>query len=398
MLAALLATVLIVGVLIILSILYEYIGSGYGVIPKSSLIDVARRIPEGTHIYIALNLANSSSILPNLLSELKAAITAVGYDRVFVSVFASFSTDGTDVMLLDFASWLTHRAIPNQIVTDGLNMGHKTRPPGMSRISWLSALRNSAMQPLISRSNVFWPSIDPNNIKVLFVNDIITTALDMLTLISAKDARYDAVCALDVYWSFYDTWVARDRNGYAFSSYYPYVRDVESQSKLRAGEPFPVRSCWNGMISMSAAPFLNHGVQFRAHINYSSSEELQCPIASECYLICKDFRDKGYDKIYVHPRVVVAYEQFFYDLHKSLQGILLRGVVSLFNFPCYRVAQWGKPFLPVDECLAETKSFRHNSMWVIVGIGILGIWTLSYRFTTRTAIRSARGFDHEKDP
>lgn len=62
---------------------------------------------------------------------------------------------------------------------------------------------------------------------------------------------------------FYDFWVARDVDGLPLSNVKPFVHHGYSLQRLEQGLPFPVASCWNGMVSMNAAPFTFHSARFR---------------------------------------------------------------------------------------------------------------------------------------
>ena len=63
--------------------------------------------------------------------------------------------------------------------------------------------------------------------------------------------------------NFYDTWVARDIDGSMFLPRFPFVSNPYSIQRMHLGLPFPVKCCWNGMVAMSAAPFLQHGIRIR---------------------------------------------------------------------------------------------------------------------------------------
>jgi hypothetical protein len=55
---------------------------------------------------------------------------------------------------------------------------------------------------------------------------------------------------------FYDTWVARDICGTPLDGRWPYVTDRLSQQAVRDLKPFPVSSCWNGVVVFDSRPFL----------------------------------------------------------------------------------------------------------------------------------------------
>ena len=102
-------------------------------------------------------------------------------------------------------------------------------------------------------------------VLVLFLNDIVAFAEDLLELIATEDGRYDMACAMDFeLLKFYDTWVARDMSGNAFSSWYPYIREATAQERLRQGKPFRVFSCWNGAVAVRASFLVHDGIIFRS--------------------------------------------------------------------------------------------------------------------------------------
>ena len=43
----------------------------------------------------------------------------------------------------------------------------------------------------------------------------------------------------------------------------PYVVDSLSQQRIRQGLHVPVKSCWNGLVAIRAAPFISEGLRFR---------------------------------------------------------------------------------------------------------------------------------------
>lgn len=43
----------------------------------------------------------------------------------------------------------------------------------------------------------------------------------------------------------------------------PYVVERQSVQRLREGLPVAVKSCWNGLVALKAAPFAKHGIKFR---------------------------------------------------------------------------------------------------------------------------------------
>lgn len=62
---------------------------------------------------------------------------------------------------------------------------------------------------------------------------------------------------------FYDIWVARDSDGQQFLKRSPFVTDPYSLQRIRAGLPFPVKCCWNGLVVMRSTPFVQQKLRMR---------------------------------------------------------------------------------------------------------------------------------------
>ena len=81
---------------------------------------------------------------------------------------------------------------------------------------------------------------------------------------------------------FYDTWVARDIDGSSFQPNYPFVTEAYSLERTRLGLPFPVKCCWKGMVSMTAAPIVRHGMRFRQASGRSTPKSHSMQATCEC--------------------------------------------------------------------------------------------------------------------
>ena len=55
----------------------------------------------------------------------------------------------------------------------------------------------------------------------------------------------------------YDAWVMRDGDGHVFDLTPPFtnMHSNYTRERLIKGLPFPVTTCWNGMVVMPAKPF-----------------------------------------------------------------------------------------------------------------------------------------------
>lgn len=68
----------------------------------------------------------------------------------------------------------------------------------------------------------------------------------------------------------YDKWVVRDTDGHLVESKPPYtMQSSYTKERLLAGLPFPVTSCWNGLVVLPAKPFLD-GLRFRSETQLTS--------------------------------------------------------------------------------------------------------------------------------
>jgi hypothetical protein len=288
--------------------------------------------------FIVANYFNSEASLSYSLPQLTRLLTLLGStDNLYLSIFENGSEDQTPSLLQQFAETLP---IPHTVVTCNFtgsfiqqtaNTTQKEdfdlkRIVARKRYPRMAALRNLAMRPLYEGKVTFKNTNLPT--KVLFINDIYFTAEQVISLLSTNEGTYDMACGLDFYELFYDILVTRDVEGYWFAGYFPYARHEKTRRSVMAGRPFPVYSCWNGMVAMTAEPFIQHHIRFRGRI-YEPNEHCEC-VQSECLLVCSDFRNLGYDQIYINPQVRVAYEWKHHILYNSLIT------------PLY---QWGQFFL-----------------------------------------------------
>lgn len=277
---------------------------------------------KGKRVFIAANYHNNIRILDSHIREVERFIQLLqGYGAtVFLSVYENGSTDGTNGTLLSWKSRLEKTAIPHRILAMNDHPTLPKRRTMLTRIKYLAGVRNYALEPL--KANQFD--------TVLFLNDILFRARDMITLMLTNQMDYDAACAMDFNTvKFYDTWVARDVNGKIMSPYFPFVADAESQRLIRSKQPVPVRSCWNGAVAIRAQALGN--IQFRAWnegesrvmrytndtLNLSMVYSIKdCPV-SECTLLFLDLHRQGYDSFWMNPQVRVFYtfkSKWLFDL------------------------------------------------------------------------------------
>ena len=139
---------------------------------------------------------------------------------------------------------------------------------------------------------------------------------DVTTLLSTRDGNYAAACALDfgsVPTRYYDTFALRDARGLPTASLtYPFFHPGASLAALYALAPIPVRSCWNGLISMDAAPFYAvPPLRFRGVPDSLAKAHVE---GSECCLIHEDNAAVRAAKgVWLNPNVRVAYNATSYS-------------------------------------------------------------------------------------
>nr|CAG8487819.1 7779_t:CDS:2 [Entrophospora candida] len=272
-------------------------------------------------IFIAANFYNNEDILYDFNEQLLKLIQILKPENVYVSIFENGSKDKTKSLLYTLQSSLNLLGVANTIITDDNSKRYDRRIPYMAN------LRN----------------------QIIYFNDILWSVSDILTLLETNNYDYDAVCAMDYYWTFYDTFATRElplpfsyssepsslnvSDSYPWppTSYYPYFYNPTVQQQIYNGEPVQVFSCWNGVVVMNAEPFVKHNVRFRALMPLL--EEGLPFEASECCLVYSDFRKLGYNKIFINPDVRVSYKYRFYIWSNYILPIINKLFFQYLNHP-----------------------------------------------------------------
>lgn len=273
-------------------------------------------------------------------------VEALGPDNVFVSIYESGSIDNSKEMLEYLDSQLSIRfpslrkeiRMDNTTHEDEINFGPYDEngtprhgwvlpPKGtdgkkLRRIPFLSRIRNISLLPLL-KEQAAGRTYD----KILFLNDVVFTPADALTLLATNQGSYSAACALDFHEEtaylapYYDSFVLRDTNHEPHMSLqFPYFRPSDSLNSMWQGRPTKVSACWNGMLFMDAAAFYGPrsdllpqpidstelGLPFRGVPDSLASHHLE---GSECCLIHTDYNtiNPNHSGLYVNPSVRVAY-------------------------------------------------------------------------------------------
>ncbi|MES1907106.1 MAG: hypothetical protein MHM6MM_000287 [Cercozoa sp. M6MM] len=272
---------------------------------RSAFLEAQRTVQQGQDFYmIAANFYNNAESLPRTLEEIEKLLRILNSNklenqRVLLSVYESASLDGTPGIVRSWRRHLRSLGVPAVIRadSDAENYAERwrrhnlpqqyweqddIRAPNKARIDFMAELRNEAMAPFLAEQGIytvdretgqfasdmrkahewFQRAKDLSNVKVVFLNDIVFDAADIVSLVGTNNGKYDAACAMDFFGAFYDTWVTRDLNGDVLSGYHPYVAETNAQAKAKKYEPFQVYSCWNGAVVFRAESL--RGLKFRS--------------------------------------------------------------------------------------------------------------------------------------
>lgn len=318
--------------------------------------------------FIALNLRQCVDLLPRLLGSVLEAIRFLGPQNCALSVVEGNSDDGTREVLELLEIEARHLGVRFYLVSSALN------PSTSDRIAKLAALRALAVEPITGPVKIGpdegapepWEKpirdrLPPNRLElaedavVIFLNDVAACAEDILELahqrvflgavcvsvslslssciqrklISLYFLHQEMTCAMD--WThiednpyFYDIWISRTIHGDLFFDIPPdgswsraqnlFANEPVARSRLAAGRPFQVFSCWNGAVAFTAAPLIPHdGVRFRG------------PRPGECFqgevqLFCKDLWARGRGRLAVVPSVNLEYSDAMGRVIKNSKG------------------------------------------------------------------------------
>ncbi|KAK9430874.1 cryptococcal mannosyltransferase 1-domain-containing protein [Lipomyces doorenjongii] len=215
--------------------------------------------------FIAANFYNNNDILPSWIAEIVKLIDVLGSDNVYVSLAENDSQDNTASSLLQFSQYLHHKGVQYSLnITSGLRPLpiHDPWVDTQARISYMTTVRNIALAPLEDVSST--PLGD--RIKhVIFLNDVIHRHTDVLKLLDAVKYRQGTesapvvmACGMDMQTAtLYDQWADRDKCGNGINGMYPFFTAPDDRQAVRRGGLVDVGTCWNGIVVMSAGPFLS---------------------------------------------------------------------------------------------------------------------------------------------
>ena len=283
---------------------------------------------KNTTFFIAATVHNMEKIIDDYFIEMKKLINYLGKENIIISIMENGdSTDKTREKLYEFMEYLNETEIVNRIIIDHeIDDPRKNESDPYSlennflsnlRIKYYSELRNRCLDFIYEI-----PNLNFSNTKVIFFNDIIFEYENIINLLSTNKEDYDAVCGLDFYDCFYDSWVSIDLSGYSLRHDFPFFVNKEGQDLVINHKPVRVMSCWNGVIVFTAEPLKDRKIKFRyeleenREIQYYINSDQQYNYESECTYFHIDLHSLGYTKKFINPEVRVAYEYKYYYLQK----------------------------------------------------------------------------------
>ena len=283
---------------------------------------------KNTTFFIAATVHNMEKIIDDYFIEMKKLINYLGKENIIISIMENGdSTDKTREKLYEFMEYLNETEIVNRIIIEHeIDDPRKNESDPYSlennflsnlRIKYYSELRNRCLDFIYDITNLNF-----SNTKVIFFNDIIFEYENIINLLSTNNEDYDAVCGLDFYDCFYDSWVSIDLSGYSLRHDFPFFVNKEGQDLVINHKPIRVMSCWNGVIVFTAEPLKDRKIKFRyeleenREIQYYINSDQQYNYESECTYFHIDLHSLGYTKKFINPEVRVAYEYKYYYLQK----------------------------------------------------------------------------------
>ena len=289
---------------------------------NSKEITLKKSSSKNTTFYITAMICNMEEIIINFIDELKKLIFYLGEKNVILSIVENGdSKDKTNKYLKLFQIYLTKKKIINQIILkheidDPRKENLTSNENDFLKIQFYALLRNKCFDLLYNLNN-----IDFNNTKIIYFNDIYFKYEDIINLISTNNEDYDAVCAMDFCYHFYDRWVSIDLDGNSLTPFFPFFINKEAQDLIINHKPIRVFSCWNGVTVFTASPLKNKKIQFRYKkgnktIKYKINNCQNFDYESECTYLHIDLFNLGYTKKLINPNVRVTYEYKYYHKRK----------------------------------------------------------------------------------
>ncbi|KAL8716449.1 MAG: hypothetical protein Q9220_000356 [cf. Caloplaca sp. 1 TL-2023] len=292
-------------------------------------------LPADLKVFIASIHWNNEAILRSHWNRaVLDLVSFLGTQNVYISILESGSWDDSKGALRELDAEFEKLGVgktiileetthADEIAAEPSNRGWIDTRRGkreLRRIPYLSRLRNRSLEPLTRLAQ------DPASPiifdRILFLNDVVFTTIDIHTLLLTHSSSYSAACSIDFAHppAYYDTFALRDSLGLEpLISHYPYFSSPVSRRAILANSAVPVQSCWNGVVAFDAAPFYNasqdaqsqtEGLRFRGIPDSLAAYHLE---GSECCLIHADNSLSAEKGVYVNPAVRVGYSGVAYD-------------------------------------------------------------------------------------
>ena len=275
-------------------------------------------------IFLASIHWNNAAVLSsNWTSSILRLTEKLGPENVYVSILESGSWDASKEVLKELDKALEKQGVNKTVILSStthkdelekpMGEGWIETPRGrkeLRRIPYLSRLRNEVMKPLEQETNE-----GRTYSRVVWINDVVFTAEDVIELLNTRDGNYAAACSLDFSKppAYYDTFALRDSDGdEAVTSTFPYFRSKVSRDAVIRDIPVPVQSCWNGIVAFDAEPWTGiDKLEFRGVPDSLASYHLE---GSECCLVHADNPLTPSRGVWLNPRVRVGYGPAAYEV------------------------------------------------------------------------------------
>ncbi|KAF2663380.1 hypothetical protein BT63DRAFT_465923 [Microthyrium microscopicum] len=337
---------------------------------------------KGESVFIAANIIQEDLIKGQWGLSLLELVHLLGPENVFVSIYENDSGPGTAAALEELKAKLP---CDFSIVTNAhvsLDNYPKVYLPNgnarVKRLAYLSDLRNRLLWPLEHPESHIGAQINHTSTsfnRILFLNDVYFSPIDAIHLLfSTNEANYSIACAADFISSvmFYDTFVVRDNEGYGMGfMFFPWFtsQGLSRGDVLAESDAVRVRSCWGGMASYDATPFLTPDAMHSATSHYPSinGTTLQ-PLrfrhdpevfweSAECCLINADFAHRepsATSRIFLNPYIRVAYTARSWYWLSTIRRFersfaILQYVVSAIGYPEYNARRTERPGHPSTQ-------------------------------------------------
>ncbi|KAL9616957.1 MAG: hypothetical protein Q9160_008227 [Pyrenula sp. 1 TL-2023] len=287
--------------------------------------DPASLPPRPTKVYIASIHWNNEDVLRSHWNNAVVKLAeALGPENIYISIHESGSWDDSKGALKLLDEELAKMKVRRTVTLDATtHQDELDKPPALSgwietprgktelrRIPYLARLRNQVLQPLENMA-----ADEEKFDKILFLNDVVFTTQDVLTLMDTNKGKYAAACSLDFSKppNYYDTFALRDTGGWEHvTQSWPYFRSKKSRQAMKRSVPVPVSSCWNGMVIMDSTPFYQSPkpLRFRGTPDTLATLHLE---GSECCLVHADNPLSSTKGVWLNPNVRVGYNGPAYD-------------------------------------------------------------------------------------